>query len=180
MEFHPRLDAFHEKYGHIEKDDFAAMFQDPFLAFDLHGAPLTAQDFDAHAATSMTTEPAPIIDPDVERLSEIMVAPLDRNEASFLALGRASQNDVVIPHRSISKFHALIEKDANRGTYSIQDAGSKYGTAVGGVQIQKDVPVPLRPNEQIIFSGFVSATFLTPPDFFEFMLRMAKARSRGD
>ncbi|UJR84683.1 FHA domain-containing protein [Sandaracinus amylolyticus] len=48
-----------------------------------------------------------------------------------ILVGRASSSDVLVDHPSISKLHARIRR-APDGTYTLQDAGSRNGTAIGG------------------------------------------------
>ena len=60
------------------------------------------------------------------------IAKSDRAPFShFIAAGRTRNNDVVVLDVSVSKFHALFKKDAN-DVYSVQDAGSRNGTAIAG------------------------------------------------
>ena len=61
----------------------------------------------------------------------VLVLPLKQREDSaghLLTVGRAPENDVVIPDRSVSRFHAFFKRE--RGSYLLQDAGSTNGTEV--------------------------------------------------
>jgi pSer/pThr/pTyr-binding forkhead associated (FHA) protein len=181
MEFHLRLDKFQQKYARMAKADFVAMFNKPFLVFDLQGTPLNVKDFDTYASTATATESTKVSDdPETDRITQIMVAPIEKTERgkdpTFITLGRAPENDIVIPHPAISKSHALFRRDPEKGGYTIQDAGSSFGTAVGGADLVKGAGLPLKSGEQILFSGYISATILAPQDFYDFMARMGKKK----
>lgn len=51
-----------------------------------------------------------------------------------ISAGRALNNDVVLRHESVSKFHAWLEVDEERHVYAY-DAGSRNGTFVSGVRL---------------------------------------------
>jgi chromosome segregation ATPase len=48
-----------------------------------------------------------------------------------ITVGRSSQNDIVLPHRAVSRQHCVIESDGNGGL-RLRDLGSHYGTKVNG------------------------------------------------
>jgi ABC transport system ATP-binding/permease protein len=62
-----------------------------------------------------------------------------------LSLGRDLQNDTVIDHPSVSRFHAFIER--KNSVIVITDLSSTNGTFVNGKQISRDRP--LRPEDTI-------------------------------
>jgi hypothetical protein len=70
------------------------------------------------------------------------VVPIRKREgesASFLeriSIGRARNHDIVLRHRSVSKFHAWFEYDGDGQLY-VRDAESKNGTLVNGVKVLK-------------------------------------------
>jgi len=67
------------------------------------------------------------------------------NQESWkLAVGSASDNDIVIDDPIISKYHAELGK--YQGIVYIQDLGSSNGTYVNGEQILFNSPTPLNPN----------------------------------
>ncbi|NIW74924.1 MAG: FHA domain-containing protein [Gemmatimonadetes bacterium] len=61
--------------------------------------------------------------------------------AATVLVGRASSNDVTIPHPSLSKLHARIYL-AGDGTMTISDSGSKNGSMLNGTPLG-ETPVPL-------------------------------------
>jgi adenylate cyclase len=65
------------------------------------------------------------------------LAPLNRHKLGALtSLGRHPENSVEIPDRSVSKFHAQIQRTPE-GQHILQDLGSRNGTYVAGQRIDR-------------------------------------------
>ena len=88
---------------------------------------------------------------------------------NFISVGRTSNNDVVVPDASLSKFHAFF-KEAGADIV-VQDSGSKNGTFVN------DNPVPAKDagdglvvasGDSVRF-GTVRLSFLTGAQFYDFV-----------
>lgn len=86
--------------------------------------------------------------------------------ASMITLGRAANNDLVLPHPGVSKFHAYFRQGPG-GEWTIRDAGSLNGTRVDGVRLQPDRDHPLRAGAVIRLADAVTCEFLTPPVLFQ-------------
>jgi len=83
-----------------------------------------------------------IVGPDRERIEEF-------NKPSIF-IGRAQENDLILPVPSVSKRHArLLIKD---GRYVLMDLGSTNGTFVNGRQING--PVVVKPGDRISIGEF--------------------------
>jgi pilus assembly protein CpaF len=83
-----------------------------------------------------------IVGPDRERIEEF-------NKPSIF-IGRAQENDLILPVPSVSKRHArLLIKD---GRYVLMDLGSTNGTFVNGKQING--PVVVKPGDRISIGEF--------------------------
>src|SRR5262249_14649624 len=54
--------------------------------------------------------------------------------ADVVSIGRASENDVVLEHATVSKIHAIVGEDGP-GVFWIADQGSRNGTYVGGARL---------------------------------------------
>ncbi len=86
---------------------------------------------------------------------------VDRDRVS---IGRASDCDIVLPQRRVSRHHAQIERD--EGGYLICDLGSKNGTRVNGEEVH-DRPYRLKDGDEIqialcVKMGFVGANATLP------------------
>ena len=55
------------------------------------------------------------------------------------SVGRAPENDLVLPHASLSRAHARF--DVSESEAWVEDLGSKNGTSVSGVPIRTRTPV---------------------------------------
>jgi hypothetical protein len=75
--------------------------------------------------------------------------------ADRISVGRALNNDVVLRHASVSKFHAYFQCD-DKGAFYLTDARSKNTTTVNGALVESSM-VPVRPGDEIAF-GSVLAT----------------------
>lgn len=64
-------------------------------------------------------------------------------------LGRAPDNDIVLPGDGISRYHARIEPGA--ANHAVTDLGSKNGTFVNGAAIRE--ATPLRDGDRVSFAG---------------------------
>lgn len=65
------------------------------------------------------------------------VYPLRKSSESafpFISIGRTPNNDVVVRDATVSRFHAFVSETPD-GSFQIQDAGSRNGTAVGGHEV---------------------------------------------
>jgi len=76
-----------------------------------------------------------------------------RSEAAFLrsvSVGRARNHDIVLRHRSVSKFHGSFELD-DEGRLFVRDANSSNHTFINGRQINERAPV--QPGDNIQFGS---------------------------
>lgn len=92
-----------------------------------------------------------------------------RSAGHLITVGRGSENDVVIPDVSISRFHAFAKQGAN-GEWLIQDAGSTNGTTVGGRSAPQQghgSPVEMKAGDNLRI-GQVELTFLDAPALISF------------
>ncbi len=64
-------------------------------------------------------------------------------------VGRRRDNDIPIPHHSISRLHAIFRLEGD--TVSIIDCGSKNHTIVNGERLEPQVPHPLAPGSTVRF-----------------------------
>ena len=71
------------------------------------------------------------------------------NRPDFL-IGRSRDCDFVLSgNDSISKRHAIIRYDENKGQSTLIDRGSKNGTKLNGQMLLPDCPYPLKPGDVI-------------------------------
>ena len=79
---------------------------------------------------------------------------------SMITIGRAKNNDIVVPDALVSKFHAFF-RQLDDGEWALADAGSANGTRLGDVDlVPKGQPERVRPGDRITFGGVSSFRFL--------------------
>jgi len=98
-----------------------------------------------------------------------------RSASHLITLGRADDNDVVVPDVSISRFHAFVKQGAN-GRWLMQDAGSTNGTTVNGHSVPRQgngPPAELCAGDDVRL-GQVELTFLDSEALVSFALRVER------
>jgi pSer/pThr/pTyr-binding forkhead associated (FHA) protein len=81
------------------------------------------------------------------------------------SLGRTEDNDLFLPDGSVSRKHAVIEKDGN-GYWFVTDLGSTNGTFLNDTALKSGVRTPLPPNSTLKL-GSVTLTFMMPSAFVD-------------
>jgi len=97
------------------------------------------------------------------------VWPLQRQPGSkypYIAVGRAAENDVVIPEHSISGNHCIFVYELN--SLAIEDLGSLNGTMVGDIRIEPRTRVRLVSGE-VITLGCYQFSFFTGKEFLNYL-----------
>ncbi|MHC5036043.1 MAG: FHA domain-containing protein [Planctomycetota bacterium] len=184
MEFHQRLDKFHQKYGGLDKESFEAIFPDPILAIGLSGIPVIPDDFDTYAESREAVDATLKVTARKTGISLILAVPLvksDRNQdMDRITLGRAPENDLVVPHPTVSKSHVYFVKDPESGAYFIFEAGSSAGTHVNGKPLKKGPGVPVKTGTVFVFAKEIKAKVFSPAGFYTYMEKMIrKKKSAG-
>lgn len=94
----------------------------------------------------------------------------------MITIGRAPNNDVQLKAKGVSKFHGYLRQDAGRWT--ITDAGSTFGTHVGGTELRpRDEHRPLATGDEVRIGSGVHAVFVAAPDAQRFLLDAAASGS---
>lgn len=83
----------------------------------------------------------------------------ERIDRDRTVIGRSSDADIVLTSDSISRSHAIIERDA--GGFVIVDDGSRNGTFVNGDSVSTD-PHRLDDGDVIVLGGTLPLTFRDP------------------
>lgn len=90
-----------------------------------------------------------------------------------VSVGRASVNDVVLPHRSISRFHAYLQREPTSLRWALADAASRNGTMADGVPLQANVPTLLGGANRLRI-GHLDLTFLSPEAFVRWLVKVVE------
>jgi hypothetical protein len=89
---------------------------------------------------------------EIETADGRLRVPLDERR---LCIGRLASNDVVLPYKQISRYHAEIRWE--RGAWSIIDLGSVNGLRVGDRHVAR---APLRPGERVVLAPGVALSLV--------------------
>jgi hypothetical protein len=81
-----------------------------------------------------------------------------------MLIGRTDQNDLIIPHQTVSRAHAMITLG---DPPQLVDTGSKHGTFVHQVRLAINLPCPLPSGRRVRF-GTVRTMFLTAIRFHQY------------
>jgi Mg-chelatase subunit ChlD len=106
----------------------------------------------------LPTEPAELIDADniITDTSVSLSLPLDKK---LVRIGRDLSNDIVIPKKSVSSFHATIEYKT--GYYYLEDHRSTNGTKLNNKLIRENNAIRLKSGDTIHFAD-CEFRFLVP------------------
>lgn len=87
--------------------------------------------------------------------------------SDMITVGRTGNNDVVLDHVTISRFHAYF-KNVD-GQWRICDSGSKNGTKLGGQRLEARKETAIESGNAVRF-GDVEARFMTAAALFDFLV----------
>lgn len=173
-------EMFEALRSYPDPDAFARAFPFPALS-------LRIPSDDAKAAPMAKTTTVRLNDTvdDEKGLAALLGDPMDRTHVAFLqksernpfgsiiSVGRASTNDVVIPHPSVSKVHAVFGNVGN--TWKITDRKAKNGLYLNRVPVEPGATMTVDDGALVGIGSVVEGTFHTPRGLFQF-LQLAKAR----
>jgi hypothetical protein len=74
-----------------------------------------------------------------------------------VSVGRAMNQDIVLRHASISKFHAYLQ--SSESAWSVADGGSTNGTSVNGAKLGAKESRPVADGDRLTF-GSIETVFL--------------------
>lgn len=132
--------------------EFVARFGHPFLAVSIGDA--------IEGPASFDTDPV-VTGQGTALHRDVLAAVAKRsaaNQFSFITIGRAKNNDVVVDAHGVSKLHAVIHQRGD--TFAIADAGSRNGTFLNGERLHANRPIALASGDELALSKHVRARFL--------------------
>ena len=155
------LESFAKSVEHMTEELFCRAFKQPFLVqADKSAASMPQEAFDtAYIDTDilpLSAEYACLIFPIVKH---------GRNAfADMVTIGRTSNNDLVVPHLNVSKFHAYFRRV--KGKWALRDANSKNGTFIAEKRLQPGQDYRLIDKSLISLSDRIGFIFFLPATLF--------------
>ena len=90
-----------------------------------------------------------------------------------ISIGRARNNDIVLPHKSVSKLHAHFVQDP-KGLH-LADAGSRNGTRINDRKISSGKLEKPVPGDEITFGG-ITLKLVEPGELYDLVQKHLKPR----
>jgi FHA domain len=138
------------------RDEFAAAYAHPFLlALSGMDAPPPPQrtlrmEGGAQLMAALMAERRRLAAASPRGPAVWPVRKVQANFPSMITVGRARNNDIVVPDALVSKFHAFFRQVD--GEWMLADAGSANGTKVGDVELTpKGAAERVRPGDRVSF-----------------------------
>ena len=89
---------------------------------------------------------------------------------SFISVGRASNNDIVMAVDTISKLHGYFTIED--GVWQLTDYDSTNGTRLNGELIEPNKATPLADMDRLQFGKEITAVFMTPESLYRLRSRV--------
>ncbi|MCW8139026.1 MAG: FHA domain-containing protein [Planctomycetota bacterium] len=142
-------------------DEFTLEVSTPHLAITLVGAAATSS---AAAVRTLSMLPGH------EARVRTWLAPVRKRAganpfAHMVTLGRAPNNDLLLEHPNVSKFHAYLRREGAAG-FALVDANSLNGTWVNGERLAPERPVSLKDGDEVRLGEGVFLRYLEPPGLY--------------
>ena len=111
---------------------------------------------------------------DLSKTIVLELSPKESQERTDrVTLGRAHENDVVLPQQTISKVHAIFTRLAD-GRWSITDAGSRNGTCLNGHHLHADWSgATLEDGDRLTF-GTVAGVYYSAAAFRSVLAKLVR------
>lgn len=160
------------------RKDFVRQHPYPVLLLELEGDAANAADWSFKTVTiaSRQINVARILGEDGPLLSEeagrYRLFPVIKSTGNpwqeRISVGRARNNDIVLPHRSVSKLHAYLTMHGQ--SLLVTDAGSRNHTRIKGQKLPVGRATPVDPGDTIAFGG-LTLKVVSPADLYDLVHR---------
>ena len=136
----PSVEVFWESHKHLQKSAFVRANPSPFLVSS-EGVEPVAGDRDFETVTSGSATDRARFQRSLQVTLKSRVVPVKKDPKQpfpdKITVGRTVNNDLVLRHASVSKFHAYF---ARRGeVWTITEAGSRNASKHNGVRITSEL-----------------------------------------
>lgn len=161
----PYRDFVRDNAG-LTRERFLAAHPYPLLV--LHSS-LNPEESDEPTARFLTIQFRPQLAGEVDAGPQAVIPVQKRPGANAFALmvtiGRAMNNDVVLPDARVSKFHCYLRRVG--ASWVLSDANSTNGTKVDEVELPAERSLPVRSGAQLVLGGSLVLEFIEASDLHE-------------
>jgi len=175
------VDVFWQASRHLAKSAFVRAYPHAFLVECEGGAEPRATDRDFETVTSGSKDDRERFQRSLQVTLKSRVIPIakDRTQAfpDKITVGRTLNNDLVLRHTSVSKFHGYFFVDPTTFDVTLVDAGSTNGTFVNNVRLPAMGKRVLKNGDAVSFGGDTDYLFLFAADLYsrvQILQRFAK------
>ncbi|MHC4781149.1 MAG: FHA domain-containing protein [Planctomycetota bacterium] len=183
MSIHPNVNEYLEKRSHMDREAFVNRFRTSFLVIEFGVESYSADAFRTMSAEGngdRPTEPAERKPVNTHIALAVPVVKSERNSfLRMITLGRATNNDVVVPHPSVSKLHVYFRVDNDSGSVFVTDSGSTYGTTLDRLRLERNETYPMKSGSVLLLADSVRVTFLVSADFYDFLGTLPKPSAKA-
>ncbi len=167
------LEKFAVKVRTLGEEAFTARYNLPAVVIETDASQVLPRTFDTQGGTVLSTgNPPPA--PGTGTQFVQFLQKTDRNAMKDkVTIGRSNNNDIIILHNSVSKFHAYF--DCREGIWTLTDMGSTNGTFLDGKRIHEGQHYPARSGNVLRFGG-VAAYFFTSKGFYDYTVIYRKMK----
>lgn len=159
----------------MDEKDFIKAYPHPVLLFEPYKIEPTSPDIDTPERseikwqktdkvcfkTLLDFQPLPSTDVNTEEESLVFLTKTSRNPFSnMITVGRAGNNDIILPIPTISKIHAYFT--VLEHIWVLYDRNSRNGTFINGIKATPGLPYSLKDDDIIVFGREIKTKFWTP------------------
>lgn len=153
---------FLEQHADLGRDEFLAQIQEPYLLVTVAADRQRSAGFRTVKFTKESLDQAEASGPSLIPVRKRA----DGNAfGMMITMGRANNNDVVIPDGKVSKFHAYFRQVGSE--WRISDANSRNGTYLNGLSVPQDQGMPIVSGSKIKLAKTLELVFYDPPGLFD-------------
>ncbi|MHC4599976.1 MAG: FHA domain-containing protein [Planctomycetota bacterium] len=175
MKTYLRIHDFSSQYGGLSLEEFLARFVNPFLVISIVETKKKSHDeptIDGEIVNKPTTRKYHEHDPNLVFTYVAYIEKIEEGDPGVISLGRATSNDIVVYHPSVSRRHAVLHADLPSQTFRMADLGSSYGTEVDGKRLGRDEKAALTDGANLVLGKSAHCTFLTAHSFHRYLQEM--------
>jgi pSer/pThr/pTyr-binding forkhead associated (FHA) protein len=163
------VEEFWESHKHLQKSAFVRTYPHPFLV-ESEGVEPTATDRDFETVSSGSSTDRERFQRSLQVTLKSRVMPVVKDPTQpfpdKITVGRTVNNDLVLRHASVSKFHCYFFIDPNTFDATLVDAGSTNGSFVNNVRLGAMGKRTLGNGDAVSFGGDTDYLFLFAGDLY--------------
>lgn len=158
------FEQFVSERGALSRTEFLEAVREPHVLVDLRPQSTRDSSFLTVRLDKKAVE-------ETRRAGRRVIAPVAKRPgaqnafAMMITVGRAANNDIVIPDQRVSKFHAYFREEGGR--WLLCDANSRNGTLIDGEAAPQQGGAPVAAGARIELAQKLELLFCDPELLFE-------------